>query len=59
MKPISAEEQSQVSELVEDGLAIQDRFRPEPLYRQTGKGHFEAHTVEDVQKARKKSEPDR
>lgn len=57
-KPISPEERSLVSELVEDGLAIQGRFRPAPLYRQTGKGHFEARTVEDIQTARKKAARD-
>jgi len=55
-KPISSEEQALVSELVEDGLAIQDRFRPEPLYRTTGKGHFESCTVDDIQKAQEKGE---
>ena len=28
------------AELLEDGVAIQDRFRPETLYRQTGQGRF-------------------
>ena len=39
-----------------EGLAIQDRFRPEPLYKTTGKGHYESRTVEDIQSAKKHSE---
>jgi hypothetical protein len=51
---LSAQEQSLVSELVADGLSIQEKFRPEPLYKQTGKGHYEAKTVEEIQKAKKR-----
>lgn len=36
---LSPEEQDLVAELVADGLSIQERFRPEPVYRQTGQGH--------------------
>jgi CRISPR-associated endonuclease/helicase Cas3 len=39
--------------IADEGLAIQDRFRPEPLYKMTGKGHYESRTVEDIQAARK------
>jgi predicted phage gp36 major capsid-like protein len=50
---LSTEERSLVSELVADGLSIQGKFRPEPLYKQTGKGHYQAKTVEAIQKAKK------
>ncbi|MCP5525501.1 MAG: CRISPR-associated endonuclease Cas3'' [Verrucomicrobiales bacterium] len=45
-------EQSLVADLVADGLSIQDRFRPEPLYKQTGQGHYESHTVEEIREAK-------
>jgi len=35
----SAEEQDLVAQLVADGLSLQKRFRPEPVYRPTGQGH--------------------
>lgn len=34
---LSPEEQRLVAALVEDGLAIQDRFEPEPLFRDSGR----------------------
>jgi hypothetical protein len=49
---LSPAEQSLVAELVADGLSIQDKFRPEPRYKQTGKGHFESKTVEEIQQAK-------
>jgi CRISPR-associated endonuclease/helicase Cas3 len=50
---LSPAEQALVAELVADGLVIQDRFRPEPLYKQTGKDHHEAKTVQEIQQAKK------
>jgi hypothetical protein len=50
---LSPEEQSLVAELVADGLSIQNKFRPEPLYKQTGKGHYEGKTVEEIRAAKK------
>lgn len=50
--PLTAAEESLVDSLVADGLSIQDRFRPEPLYRHTGKGHYESATVDDIRKAK-------
>ena len=47
-------EKSLVAELVAEGLSVQDKFRPEPLYKQTGKGHYESKTVEEVKKAKAK-----
>jgi hypothetical protein len=49
---LSGEERSLVSELVAEGLSIQGKFRPEPLYKQTGKGHYESKTVEEIQRAK-------
>jgi CRISPR-associated endonuclease/helicase Cas3 len=51
---LSPEEASLVAELVADGLGIQEKFRPEPLYQQTGKGHYESNTVEEIRQAKEK-----
>jgi len=48
---LPAAEQSLVTDLVADGLSIQDKFRPEPLYRQTGEGHYASETVKEIQEA--------
>lgn len=50
---LSKAEQELVADLVADGLSIQDRFRPEPLYQQTGQGHYQGQTVHDVAKAKR------
>ncbi len=52
---LSPAEQSLVADLVADGLSIQEKFRPEPLYKQTGKGQYESGTVEEMQQAKEKS----
>jgi hypothetical protein len=44
-------EEALMAELVEDGLNIQERFRPDPLYKQRAKGDYEGKTVQEVQKA--------
>jgi hypothetical protein len=46
-------EESRVADLVKDGLGIQHTFRPEPLYKQTGQGHYASNTVEEIQRARR------
>ena len=51
----SPAEKALIAELVADGLSIQNEFRPEPLYKQTGKGHYESKTVEEVREAKKTS----
>jgi hypothetical protein len=51
--PLSSQEKALVDELVADGLEIQHRFRPKPLYKETGTGHYGGSTVEDLQKARR------
>ncbi len=53
---LSTSEQTLVADLVTDGLSIQDKFRPEPLYNLTGKGHYASNTVEEIRKA-KESKP--
>lgn len=55
---LTPEQKKLVDEVVEDGLAIQDRFRPEPLYKQTRKGSYDSRTVEEVKTARKKKRKD-
>ena len=35
-----------------DGLSIQKKFRPEPLYKKTGKEHYEGRTVEEIRDAK-------
>ena len=49
-------EKAVVAELVADGLGIQEKFRPEPLYKKTGKGHYQSGTVEEIRKAKEESE---
>ena len=49
---LSPAEQSLVADLVADGLSIQDKFRPEPLYKLTGKGHYASQSVEEIRKAK-------
>jgi methyltransferase-like protein len=49
---LTTEEQHLANAIATEGLAIQDRFRPEPLYRTTGKGHYESQTVDDIAEAR-------
>jgi len=52
---LSSAEKELIAELVADGRNIQEAFRPEPLYKQTGKGHYESKTVEEVREAKKTS----
>jgi hypothetical protein len=47
-----------VARLLEDGLAIQDRFIPEPMLKTTGKGHLKSRGVDglkqDIEELRKR-----
>ena len=52
---LSPEEKKLVADLVADGLSIQDKFRSEALYKQTGKGHYLSGTVEEIRKAKEES----
>ena len=38
-----------------EGIRIQPRFRPEPLYKATGRGSYQSNTVEEIAAAKKKS----
>jgi hypothetical protein len=42
-------------DIVAEGLRIQHQFRPEPLYKTTGKGSYKSNTVEEIAAAKKKS----
>jgi hypothetical protein len=53
---LSAAEEALVADLVADGLSIQDKFRPEALYKRTGQGHYDSGTVEEIRKTKGKSE---
>ncbi len=52
---LSPEEEKLVGDLVADGLSIQNEFRPKPRYKQTGKGHYQSGTVEEIRKAKEES----
>jgi hypothetical protein len=53
---LTAAETRLADELAADGLSIQGKFRAEPLYKRTGKGHFESKTVDEI-KAAKEGRP--
>jgi hypothetical protein len=40
---------------VAEGIRIQHQFRPEPLYKTTGKGSYQSNTVQEIAAAKKKS----
>lgn len=52
---VTPEQRALVEKLVADGLEIQHKFKREPLYRETGKGHYTGNTVEEIRQARKLS----
>jgi hypothetical protein len=39
--------------LAAEGLSIQDRFHPEPLHKQTGRGNYESTTVAEMRESKK------
>lgn len=47
--------EQRLKDMVADGIAIQHRFRPEPLYKLTGKGSYVSETVAEIAAAKKKS----
>jgi hypothetical protein len=55
-RALTPAEKALVAELVADGLSIQDKFRPEALYKRTGQGHYDSGTVEEIRKTKGKSE---
>ena len=44
-----------LKDTVAEGIRIQPQFRPEPLYKMTGKGSYQSNTVEEIAAAKKKS----
>jgi len=39
-------------ELMEEGLAMQDRFSAEPVYAKTGKGYLKSAGIEEIERAK-------
>jgi len=48
-------EQEAIAAAVAEGLAIQHKFRPEPLYKLTGKGYLKSDGVAELQKIKEQS----
>ena len=48
-------EQAAIDAAVAEGLAIQHKFRPEPLYKLTGKGYMKSDGVAELQKIKEQS----
>jgi len=44
-----------LKDTIAEGVRIQHRFRPEPLYKTTGKGSYKSETVAEITAAKKKS----
>jgi hypothetical protein len=43
-------------EVMEEALAIQDRFSAEPVYAKTGKGYLKSVGVSEIQEAKERAE---
>ena len=43
-----------LKDTVAEGLRIQHQFRPEPLYKTTGRGSYKSNTVQEIAAAKKK-----
>lgn len=41
--------------ILREGLAIQDRFKAEPVYARTGKGYLKSAGVREIEEAKKQS----
>lgn len=41
--------------ILREGLAIQDRFKAEPVYARTGKGYLRSAGVREIEEAKKQS----
>jgi len=44
-----------LKDIVAEGIRIQHQFRPEPLYKTTGKGSYQSNTVQEIAAAKKKT----
>jgi len=49
---LSASEKAMAEGIAQEGLTTQARFKPEPFFKNTGKGHYGNRTVEDLREAR-------
>ena len=45
--------------ILREGLAIQDRFKAEPVYARTGKGYLKSVGVREIEEAKKKAAEER
>jgi hypothetical protein len=55
MKSDNRSKEDVLKDIVAEGLRIQHQFRPEPLYKTTGRGSYKSNTVEEIAAAKKKS----
>ena len=53
---LTPEQRALADELVADGQEIQHKFKPEPLYKLTGKGHYEGDIVAEIRRAREQEQ---
>jgi hypothetical protein len=44
-------EKALVDDLVRDGLSIQKKFRPDPLYKKSSKGHYASDNIKRIRRA--------
>jgi len=44
-----------LKDTIAEGIRIQHQFRPEPLYKLTGRGSYQSNTVQEIAAAKKKS----
>ncbi len=44
-----------LKDIVAEGIRIQHQFRPEPLYKTTGRGSYKSNTVQEIAAAKAKS----
>jgi hypothetical protein len=51
-KPSDEIDQTLLQELIEEGLRIQPRFKPEPIYSKTGKGYMKPSGVDEIAEAK-------
>ncbi len=54
-KKFTPEQQAAIDAAIAEGLAIQHKFRPEPLYKYTGKGYMKSDGVAELQKIKEQS----
>lgn len=51
-KPSSEIDQKLLQELIEEGIRILPRFKPEPIYAKTGKGYLAPSGVDEIAEAK-------